>query len=223
MSWLLFALLGLLALRHRRPTITHSASAGGPTAAEQFVSWVVKRFQRQPSDSIQSFCQALVAELQAGAPPTAALLNAGEQYPVAPQAMAAARLNSPIAPALRADGEAARAIALIGLASCWEVAAESGAGLVAGIRQVATIAAAEDQVHQDLEQELATPRATGRVLMLLPLVGLGLGELMGASPVYWLTTTGIGRVIIVLGLLLMAAGWWWTKRIMAAALPDQRW
>lgn len=221
MIWLVVCLLGLVLVRRSSPSLSQPQS-NGPPIAERLVGWVLYRFRSKPRDGTQRFCQALVAELQAGAPPPVALLTAGEQYPVAPRAMAAARLQAPIHPALRADGEAAQAIALIGLAACWEVAAESGAGLIAGIQQVETIAAAEEQVTQDLEQELASPRATGRVLMFLPLVGIGLGELMGASPASWLVGTGIGRAIGVFGLILMAAGWWWTTKIMTAALPDRR-
>lgn len=54
--------------------------------------------------------------------------------------------------------------------------------------------------------QLAGPRATVRVLALLPLIGLGMGLLMGADPVGFLLGTPWGWACLVLAALLEAAG-----------------
>ncbi|MGO1738445.1 MAG: hypothetical protein ACTHYM_05525 [Actinomycetaceae bacterium] len=59
---------------------------------------------------------------------------------------------------------------------------------------------------------LAGPRATGRLLGWLPLLGLVLGAAVGADPVDVLLDGGIGSACLGLGLVLLGAGWWWVLR-----------
>jgi tight adherence protein B len=62
---------------------------------------------------------------------------------------------------------------------------------------------------------MAGPRATARILMLLPLFGIAMGMLMGVSPLAWLLGTPLGIGCLLGGLLLTALGYWWTSRIVA--------
>ena len=64
---------------------------------------------------------------------------------------------------------------------------------------------------------LAGPRATAMVLAGLPLLGLGLGQLMGAAPLAVLLGTPLGSILLVLGVGLAAAGVLWADAIVAKA------
>jgi tight adherence protein B len=72
---------------------------------------------------------------------------------------------------------------------------------------------AED-IRVQLEAQLASPRATARILMLLPLFGIAMGMMMGVNPVGWLLGTPLGLACLVGGLALTALGYWWTSRIV---------
>ncbi len=156
---------------------------------------------------------ALAAELQAGQPPLAALDSAGGVPCVWPRALAAVRLGEDVGAAL-ADDAAEHAV-LRQLAACWQVAAQSGSGLAPAVSQLAGSARTNEDVRVHLEGQLAGPRATARMLAVLPFVGLGFGVMLGADPVGWLTSTPFGWACLVSGLGLTALGSWWTGRIAA--------
>ena len=67
--------------------------------------------------------------------------------------------------------------------------------------------------------QLAGPRATATVLTVLPVVGLGLGQLLGADPVAVLRGGVLGQLLLVVGVALAAAGSAWTDHILRSAVP----
>ena len=154
---------------------------------------------------------ALAAELEAGQAPVAALVQCAGSPSLWPQAEEAASRGESVAEAL--DRDAAASPALARLAACWRVAADSGAGLAASVERIASSARADEEVHWALEAELSGPRATARTLALLPVLGIGLGMLLGSDPLGWLLGTGLGHLCLVGGIAFSGAGVWWTRRI----------
>ena len=67
------------------------------------------------------------------------------------------------------------------------------------------------------QSALAAPRATGRILSWLPLLGLGLGVLMGSDPVGVLTGSILGALTGLFGLGLAFAGRRWTAALVHRA------
>ncbi|UYG17978.1 type II secretion system F family protein [Brachybacterium huguangmaarense] len=65
----------------------------------------------------------------------------------------------------------------------------------------------------------AGPLATARILLALPVLGIGLGMLLGADPLGLLLTGG-GRLLGVLGVALTAAGWWWMRSLVRSAREE---
>jgi tight adherence protein B len=225
--WCLAATAALAVRGRPRPT-----APGGPTLervagrlADLVLGWLRGP---PPADDIGGLCTAICAELRAGAPPDRALLEASRHSRLIPRSRAAAMLGEPIADALAADAAAAvnasdgASPALAGMAACWSAAADSGAGLAEGLERVATLAWAHRRVRADLEAETAAPKATARTLALLPVIGLVLGQVLGASPVSWLLGDPIGRACLAGGALLQVAGRLWAGRILQQALPRDR-
>jgi tight adherence protein B len=161
---------------------------------------------------------ALATELEAGQSPRAAIRRCAGVPPTWPAAAGAAQFGGDVAEALVAD---ARASPLVGdllrdLAACWRVAERSGAGLAVAVARLAQAARTAEDVRVDLEAQLAAPRATARLLGLLPALGIGFGVMLGAEPLAWLTGTGVGRLCLATGVALTLTGLWWTGRIAAA-------
>lgn len=78
---------------------------------------------------------------------------------------------------------------------------------------------AEERIDALLGRQsaLAAPRATGRILSWLPLLGLGLGVLMGSDPVGVLTGSILGALTGLLGLGLAFVGRRWTAALVHRA------
>ncbi|MGP9538528.1 type II secretion system F family protein [Brachybacterium sp. AOP43-C2-M15] len=68
----------------------------------------------------------------------------------------------------------------------------------------------------------AGPRSTARILLVLPLAGLGLGVLLGGDPLRLLVSSAAGRLLGIAGLALTALGWWWMHRLLTRADPPRR-
>jgi tight adherence protein B len=152
---------------------------------------------------------ALAAELRAGQPASTALERAGTGH--WPQAVAASRLGGDVGEALRIDAQAVPT--LMGLAACWTVAAQAGSGLADAITRLADAARVEEDVRVQLEAQLAGPRATARMLGLLPVIGLLIGSSLGGDPLAWLTRTPAGLVCLAAGIAFTALGIAWTGSI----------
>jgi len=167
------------------------------------------------------FVDALAAELAVGRPPVVALQRAADDCgdPGVQRVGRAARLGGDVVDGLRGLAPRPGWGALSGVAACWSVGVGSGAGLVDGLRRVASVVRAEDDVTREVAATLAAPRATARMLALLPLVGLGLGGLLGARPWQILVGTPYGLACLALGLLLDAAGVYWVERMARSAEP----
>jgi tight adherence protein B len=188
----------------------------GATADGLVAAFTSKRRE----DPVGVLCAAMSGELRAGAAPGSALLAATAGNAVVPRARAAALLGEPVAPALLADSRAAGSAGLAGIAACWAASAETGAGLADGLDRVAELARTERRIIADLAAETAAPRATARILSLLPVFGILFGEMLGAQPLAWLFGSRPGWVCLLLGAAFLAAGHLWAARIVRQASPS---
>lgn len=200
-----------------------TAAATVLTAITVHRRWRARGEHRAQLDATTGMAQAvraLVAELRAGAHPAAAAEGAAtECTPQAAEAMtaisAAARLGGDIAPALRRCAAATPALSpvLDQLAEAWAMVNRYGLPLAEVL----------DAVHRDLEHRvrfasqvrarMAGPRSAALVLTLLPVIGVLLGELMGAHPLRVLGFTGAGQALLLLGTGLSCAGVAWSARL----------
>ena len=93
----------------------------------------------------------------------------------------------------------------------------AGAPLATSMERAAEHAEERIDALLGRQSALAAPRATGRILSWLPLLGLGLGVLMGSDPVGVLTGSILGALTGMLGLGLAFAGRRWTAALVHRA------
>lgn len=117
----------------------------------------------------------------------------------------------------RQRGAANRA-AIPGVIAACRLSTSLGAPLAQILDSLARGIADAGRAHASRAVALAGPRSTSRLLTALPLVGLGLGSLIGADPVGFLLDGGVGTALTVVAVVLMAAGWWWSQKLVAAAM-----
>jgi tight adherence protein B len=203
----LAAALAVVAVRHRRKA-RHTADEAA-TAAEQLAAAVSR----------------ITEELRSGTGPAAALGGVAADGPhaqvVLRPAATAARLGDSVSAALRrtAAGSPATAADVERIALAWSLAERHGIPLAELL----------DQAHEDirwrlrfaagLRAQLAGPRATATVLTALPLLGIGLGQLVGADPVGVLRSGLLGQTLLVVGVGLVTAGQAWSEQIFRSAVP----
>ncbi len=168
-----------------------------------------------------ALCGALAGEVRAGHQPGEALLRAARDCggPVDAQAtvLAAARFGGDVPGALEVAARQPGGEGLRGLAACWRVAVDQGAGLAAGLDRLAAALRAERDQRSDLRAQLAGARATAVMLAGLPALGLLIGTALGAEPLHVLLHTAAGLGCLVVGGVLEGLGLWWVLRIVRDA------
>ncbi len=157
-------------------------------------------------------CRVLASELRAGQPPDEALrVSAAEAGPAVDGLSDAASMRA----AADRDPDL---WALAYLAACWEVSAETGAGLAGVIDALAEELTAHEEQRSEVAARTAGPRTTAIVLGGLPLVGLLMSAGLGGSPLVFLFTTPLGLGCLFGGVALDLLGTWWTLRMVRGAV-----
>ncbi|MFJ8882579.1 type II secretion system F family protein [Streptomyces sp. NPDC102402] len=194
----------------------------GAVAVPLVRRWLLRRARgrerERAVDAVTSLCGAVVGELRAGREPGEALLAAvhdADALGAAESAvLAAARFGGDVPGALRKAADGPGLEGLAGMAACWRVAVDGGAGLAAGLARLESALRGERRRREELRAQLAGAWSTVAVLALLPVVGLGLGAALGADPLQVLLHSPGGLVCLATGALLEAAGLLWATRIV---------
>lgn len=162
-------------------------------------------------------CDALVAELESGQPPAAAVDAVARDWPELEAVRDAARLGGDVPSALRVMSERPGGEPLASVAAGWEVASRSGAGLADVLERLAGVLRTDEDVRREVAANLAAPRATATMLAVLPVFGIGLGTALGADPLGVLLGTLPGALCLCAGSVLAVAGLFWVERIVDRA------
>lgn len=161
-----------------------------------------------------------LGELKVGTDPVRAFtVAAGESTGVTGSALRAvairARLGADVAEGMRVI---ARGSAVGGywtrLAVCWRLAEVHGLPISTLMRAAQRDITDRQRFADRMDAALAGPRATAVILAGLPLLGVLLGQLVGARPVHFLIGTGHGGWLLLVGTALLCAGILWSDRII---------
>ncbi|MFI8069782.1 type II secretion system F family protein [Streptomyces sp. NPDC086033] len=227
---LVIALLGASVL----PVV--AGAAGVPLLRRVRLARAERRVRERRADEVIALCATVAGEVRAGRQPGEALVRAvrdfegaevGGSGPGEPEfgglgetqaaVLAAARFGGDVPGALAAAARRPGAEGLLGLAACWRVAVDQGAGLAAGLDRLEGALRADRDQRADLRAQLAGARSTAWMLAALPVLGLGLGAALGADPLHVLLHTGSGLGCLLVGGLLEGVGMWWATRIVRGA------
>lgn len=173
---------------------------------------------------VAAVVQRLAVLLAAGVPPRAAWEYLDEGDPtsaVASRVSAGGGIPESIAAELARVAASDRQ-AWLGLAAAWAIATDAGAPLASTLRVFAQTQRDLAQSERDVAVALASPVATARLVVALPLVGLLFGLALGIDTFTTLATTPIGWACLVAGALLLLGGWLWTRRLVRSARPRDR-
>lgn len=165
----------------------------------------------------------LADELRAGAAPLEALRTVGTlDGPLADRLGAlvrAAEYGGDVPAGLRAVAALDGAEGLRAVAACWAACTESGAGLAEVMHGVARTLRERQRLRAEARAHLASARTSAWLLAGLPLVGLLLGEGIGARPLTVLLGSPLGQVALVVAFGLEVAGLAWMGALLRRAEP----
>ncbi|MFJ5938334.1 type II secretion system F family protein [Streptomyces cinereoruber] len=217
-AWLCLPVAGVIALLGESPLPLVAGALAVPLVGRRLRAAGRRREREARAERVVALCGAAVGELRSGRQPAQALSFAARETGALgdeeARVLAAARFGGDVPEALRRASRQDGADGLAGMAACWQVAVDGGAGLAAGLDRLEASLRGHHEQRERLRAELAGAWATVTVLALLPAAGLALGAALGADPLRVLLHTPAGLGCLAVGGALEAAGLWWAARIV---------
>lgn len=159
----------------------------------------------------------LAAEIRAGIVPQFALRHLSEDFAVLAPVARVADLGGDVPSALREAAAEPGRSGLVDLAAAWAVSERSGAPLAGVLERLATAARFEAEVAREVRAGVEPARASGRMMAMLPLLGLLLGSGLGAGPTRVLTESVLAAASVALGVGFACVGVAWIDRLALKA------
>lgn len=169
--------------------------------------------------TLETALDVLVGELRVGAHPVRAFDVAADETDGAVAASlravaARARLGADVAAGLRsAAGSSALPAHWERLAACWQLASNHGLAIATLMRAAQRDIVERQRFTARVASGLAGARATAAILAGLPVLGVLLGQLIGARPLSFLLSGRAGGWLLVVGSTLACLGLLWSDRI----------
>ncbi len=220
---LICTLLGIVWLMLGPRVLGWVVAAGvllGTTAWLVHRSRVDRRRARVRSETARA-TKTLALLLQAGQIPTRALDDAASDCSTLESVAHTGRLGGDVAAAFSELGDVPGGGGYRRVSAAWHVSERTGAPIAVVLGRVAENLRQERHLAAVVAAELATARASGRIMALLPFVAIGLGSLVGARPLEFLFSSWLGQVAFLAGAVLVAAGVVWTERIARSGEPTE--
>ncbi|GAA1477814.1 hypothetical protein GCM10009623_22600 [Nocardioides aestuarii] len=180
--------------------------------------WSLRSSRRRAAVTAAAVLEAVelvAAEVSAGAPPATALHHAAEAWGPLDAAASTAVLGGEVPVVLRGLATEPGAERLRVVAAAWEVAHRAGGGLAEALTSVGEGLRDDRSTERVVEGELASARATARLVAALPAFALLVSSTTGGGAWAFVTSEPLGWACLVGGLLLGLVGLTWIERIAA--------
>jgi tight adherence protein B len=214
--------------------ITAAGYLGGPraavlvTAAVLIMATVVRlvaqyrrrRSGRRARAEVAHACTVMASYLRVGQVPSAALAIAAADCDVLREGHQAHALGGDVVGVWRQQAQRTGRRGLLELARAWQISTDTGAPMSSTLDQVATSLSADEELNRVVNSELASARATSKVMAALPPCGIGIGYLLGGDPARWLLAGAAGWACLLTGILLACAGVLWIEALARRATAD---
>ena len=219
----IIATTALMALVILGPGPAIAIAIAGITARAQWRARARAHQRIAAAEAMSEAIHGMVAELRAGAHPVAAAEAAAQDAkPPAGAVLTAmvttARLGGDMATVERRFTQDTPVPALRPLTNAWTLAHTQGLPLADIMDAVRTDVAGQVRFAKKVRARMAGPQASGAVLAGLPILGVLLGEAMGADPLHVLLTNPLGQALLVAGTALICLGLHWINKLTTQAV-----
>jgi len=180
------------------------------------VVWLVSRgvTQRRAAANERQViraCSVIAGQLDTGEIPARALEIAAEDAPLLASTVGALAVGGDVTAELTQLAGQPGCAGLADMARGWRLCECTGMPLAPLMRQVADSLIQLGDVREQRRAELASSRSTSRLLAGLPVVGLGMGFLVSANPLDFLSGSLAGHLCLIGAATLASAGLIWTE------------
>lgn len=166
-------------------------------------------------------CEAIADDLAAGASAERALVRAATEWTDLHPVLSAHRVGADVPTAWRAVAAATPgADGLRLVAAAWQVSGRTGQGLSLALHRVAADLRAAAATRRAVDSELASARATGRLVAGLPVLAWLMGSGAGQHPLAWLLAGPVGWACLGVGLGLLLLGLTWVELLARGAVSS---
>ncbi|WAC92033.1 type II secretion system F family protein [Mycobacterium sp. Aquia_213] len=205
------------------PTTVLAAAVVAATVSLRYRRRRQLRRATEESRTLEAALDVLVGELRVGSHPVRAFGVAADEtvgaVAMSLRAVAArARLGADATAGLRAAARSsARPTHWHRLAVCWQLASDHGLAIATLMRTAQRDIVEHQRFSSRVDSGMAGARATAAILAGLPMLGVLLGQLIGAHPLSFLLSGRAGGWLLVAGTLLACGGLLWSDRIIDRA------
>nr|WP_076389074.1 hypothetical protein [Vaginimicrobium propionicum] len=181
-------------------------------------SWLLvagraKRRSDQMAKQLMRGCNILAGQLRAGKIPAAALGVAAGECEALKSVDSARQVGADVPAAMRRLAKEDGASGLRQLAAAWQLCELTGAPVAPAVLRVVDGLRTSQATERTVNAELASARATGRLLACLPLLGIALGYVAGGDPINFLVNNSVGNICLTVAIVLASLGLVWTEKL----------
>lgn len=172
-----------------------------------------RRHSARQRQAVSHACTMLAGQMGAGQIPLDALRSVAQDCPILVPAASTADLGGDIVTQWRRQAARPGQAGLADLARAWQLSVNTGAPMADVLDDVARALSDDEALDLVIASEAAGPRASGKIMAVLPLVAMSMGYLLGGDPVGFLFGSPLGWASLSCGVSFACGGVLWMDRV----------
>lgn len=185
----------------------------GATFASLARKTVRRRQASRQRKAVTQACTMLAAQVRVGQIPLDALRSVATDCPILAPGINTADLGGDVVQQWRSQANEPGQFGLADLGRAWELSVSTGASMANSLDDIAHALNDDEALSLVVNSEAAGPRASGKIMAVLPFVAMGMGYLLGGDPLGFLFGSPFGWICLTCGCIFACGGVLWMDRV----------